>query len=139
MNTPLKYIFSICVLFATNFATAQKNIENTDSLAGRFISDLRAGTTEKIFAQTNKNIFAAGEEPDTAGGQQRFHALQNPGLFFQCALHERKIRQAWRPPADFRVVVHDARGAATDARGGGRRRNHSQRRSLIFRIATFDG
>ena len=62
MRIPLKYIFSICILFATNIISAQTNIENTDSLAGRFISDLRAGTTEKIFAQTNKNIFAAGEE-----------------------------------------------------------------------------
>ena len=62
MNTPFKYVFCICIVLASHFATAQKNIENTDSLAGRFISDLRAGTTEKIFAQTNKNIFVAGEE-----------------------------------------------------------------------------
>ncbi len=62
MRIPLKYIFSICIFFASNIVSAQTNIENTDSLAGRFISDLRAGTTEKIFAQTNKNIFAAGEE-----------------------------------------------------------------------------
>jgi hypothetical protein len=62
MPIPLKYVFSICILFATNFVIAQTNIENTDSLAGRFISDLRAGTTEKIFVQTNKNIFVAGEE-----------------------------------------------------------------------------
>ena len=62
MRIPLKYIFSICVVLATHLATAQKSIENTDSLAGRFISDVRAGTTEKLFVQTNKNIFVAGEE-----------------------------------------------------------------------------
>lgn len=62
MRTHLKYVFSICIMFVTNFVIAQTNIENTDSLAGRFISDLRAGTTEKVFVQTNKNIFVAGEE-----------------------------------------------------------------------------
>jgi len=62
MRTHLKYVFSICILFVTNFVIAQTNIENTDSLAGRFISDLRAGTTEKVLVQTNKNIFVAGEE-----------------------------------------------------------------------------
>ena len=62
MFTPLKYIFCVCIVLATHLAIAQKNIENTDSLAGRFISDLRAGTTEKLFVQTNKNIFVAGEE-----------------------------------------------------------------------------
>ena len=56
MFTPLKYIFCVCIVLATHLAIAQKNIENTDSLAGRFISDLRAGTTEKLFVQTNKNI-----------------------------------------------------------------------------------
>jgi hypothetical protein len=62
MSTPLKYVFCVSILLATHFANAQKNIENTDSLAGRFISDVRAGTTEKLFVQTNKNIFVAGEE-----------------------------------------------------------------------------
>jgi len=62
MRMHLKYVFSICILFVTNFVIAQTNIENTDSLAGRFISDLRAGTTEKVLVQTNKNIFVAGEE-----------------------------------------------------------------------------
>ena len=62
MRTPLKYVFCVCIVLATLHANAQTNIENTDSLAGRFIADLRAGTTEKIFAQTNKNIFLAGEE-----------------------------------------------------------------------------
>mgnify|MGYP006189216017 CR=1 FL=1 len=52
----------LSILLFGYFATAQKNIENTDSLAGRFISDVRAGTTEKLFVQTNKNIFVAGEE-----------------------------------------------------------------------------
>jgi hypothetical protein len=63
---PMKYsLKSICILsflFLALLANAQTNIENTDSLAGRFISDLRAGTTEKLFVQTNKNIFVAGEE-----------------------------------------------------------------------------
>ena len=62
MHCSLKTIFFISFLFLVLLSNAQTNIENTDSLAGRFITDLRAGTTEKIFAQTNKNIFVAGEE-----------------------------------------------------------------------------
>ena len=62
MHCSLKTIFFISFLFLALLSNAQTNIENTDSLAGRFITDLRAGTTEKIFAQTNKNIFVAGEE-----------------------------------------------------------------------------
>ncbi len=62
MKCSLKSIFFISSLFLALITNAQINIENTDSLAGRFISDLRAGTTEKLFVQTNKNIFVAGEE-----------------------------------------------------------------------------
>ena len=62
MKCSLKSIFFISSLFLALITNAQTNIENTDSLAGRFISDLRAGTTEKLFVQTNKNIFVAGEE-----------------------------------------------------------------------------
>ncbi len=62
MNRPIKSIIFISFLFFTIATKAQTNIDNTDSLAGRFISDLRAGTTEKLIVQTNKNIFAAGEE-----------------------------------------------------------------------------
>jgi len=62
MSRLLKSIFILSFLFLALLSNAQTNIENTDSLAGRFISDLRAGTTEKLMVQTNKNIFAAGEE-----------------------------------------------------------------------------
>jgi len=62
MNRPIKSIIFISFLFFTIATKAQSNIDNIDSLAGRFISDLRAGTTEKLIVQTNKNIFAAGEE-----------------------------------------------------------------------------
>ena len=62
MNRPIKSIIFISFLFFTIATKAQTNIDNIDSLAGRFISDLRAGTTEKLIVQTNKNIFAAGEE-----------------------------------------------------------------------------
>ena len=62
MRIPLKYFCFIFIFFVVKPTNAQTNIENTDSLAGRFISDLRASTTEKLFVQTNKNIFAAGEE-----------------------------------------------------------------------------
>ena len=62
MSRLLKSIFILSFLFLTLLSNAQTNIENTDSLAGRFISDLRASTTEKLFVQTNKKIFVAGEE-----------------------------------------------------------------------------
>jgi len=62
MSRLLKSIFILSFLFLALLSNAQTNIENTDSLAGRFISDLRASTTEKLFVQTNKNIFVAGEE-----------------------------------------------------------------------------
>jgi len=50
------------MLLTINSVNAQTSIVNADSLAGRFISDLRAGTTEKLMVQTNKNILVAGEE-----------------------------------------------------------------------------
>ena len=41
---------------------AQHNIERIDSLAGRFIKNLRKEYSEKILVQTNKNVFVAGED-----------------------------------------------------------------------------
>ena len=40
----------------------QHNIERIDSLAGRFIKNLRKEYSEKILVQTNKNVFVAGED-----------------------------------------------------------------------------
>ena len=62
MNRIFKIIlFSVFVIIYTS-TKAQTSTENIDSLAGRFIKDLRAGTTEKLLAHTNKTIFKAGEE-----------------------------------------------------------------------------
>ena len=41
---------------------AQHNIEHIDSLAGRFIKNLRKEYSEKLLVQTNKNVFVAGED-----------------------------------------------------------------------------
>jgi hypothetical protein len=41
---------------------AQQNIERIDSLAGRFIKNLRKEYSEKLLVQTNKNIFIVGED-----------------------------------------------------------------------------
>ena len=41
---------------------AQHNIERIDSLAGRFIKNLRKEYSEKLLVQTNKNVFVAGED-----------------------------------------------------------------------------
>ena len=62
MNRIFKIILlSVFVIIYTS-TKAQTSTENIDSLAGRFIKDLRAGTTEKLLAHTNKTIFKAGEE-----------------------------------------------------------------------------
>ncbi len=45
-----------------NMTIAQANIEHIDSLAGRFIKNLRKDYSEKILLQTNKSVFVAGEE-----------------------------------------------------------------------------
>jgi len=41
---------------------AQQNIERIDSLAGRFIKNLRKEYSEKLLVQTNKNVFIVGED-----------------------------------------------------------------------------
>jgi hypothetical protein len=55
----LIFILSISLL---NITIAQSNIEHIDSLAGRFIKNLRKDYSEKILVQTNKSVFVAGEE-----------------------------------------------------------------------------
>jgi TonB-dependent SusC/RagA subfamily outer membrane receptor len=55
--------FLTCLLLASSIQlTAQSGFENADSLAGRFIKDLRSDTREKLFVQTNKWFYVAGEE-----------------------------------------------------------------------------
>ncbi len=58
-KSALLFILSICLLNVTN---AQTNIEHIDSLAGRFIKNLRKDYSEKILVQTNKTVFIGGEE-----------------------------------------------------------------------------
>ncbi len=50
------------LLACTIQLSAQDANENADSLAGRFIKDLRTDTREKLFVQTNKWFYVAGEE-----------------------------------------------------------------------------
>jgi TonB-dependent Receptor Plug Domain len=53
----------VCILFAFSLQlSAQTGLENADSLAGRFIKELRTDTREKLFVQTNKWFYVAGEE-----------------------------------------------------------------------------
>jgi len=49
-------VFSLLLLITIN-SYAQQNIERIDSLAGRFIKNLRKEYSEKLLVQTNKNIF----------------------------------------------------------------------------------
>lgn len=62
MKQAVKIVLLNTFLFLLIQSNAQINFENIDSLAGRFIKDLRAGTTEKLIVQANKSIFKAGEE-----------------------------------------------------------------------------
>jgi len=55
----LVFILSLSLI---NITIAQSNIEHIDSLAGRFIKNLRKDYSEKILVQTNKSVFVAGEE-----------------------------------------------------------------------------
>jgi TonB-dependent SusC/RagA subfamily outer membrane receptor len=62
MGPFLKHIaFSLLLLLTMN-SYAQQNIERIDSLAGRFIKNLRKEYSEKLLVQTNKNVFVAGED-----------------------------------------------------------------------------
>ena len=54
-------VFSLSLLITIN-SYAQQNIERIDSLAGRFIKNLRREYSEKLLVQTNKNVFVAGED-----------------------------------------------------------------------------
>ena len=53
----------VCIILACALQlSAQTGYENADSLAGRFIKELRTDTREKLFVQTNKWFYIAGEE-----------------------------------------------------------------------------
>ncbi len=58
-KSALLFILSLTLI---NVTIAQANIEHIDSLAGRFIKNLRKDYSEKILVQTNKSVFVAGEE-----------------------------------------------------------------------------
>ena len=62
MFIPIKPTLTIVLLFFTFQLSAQNNVENADSLAGRFIKELRIDPKEKVFVQTNKWFYVAGEE-----------------------------------------------------------------------------
>ncbi len=55
------FFLSLLVSIAANLA-AQSKIENIDSLAGRFLTQLRHETSEKIFVQTDNWLYTAGED-----------------------------------------------------------------------------
>ena len=62
MSIYSKIILVIVFVIAVIQLSAQKNIENIDSLAGRFISQVRRDVDEKLIVQTNKSMFVAGED-----------------------------------------------------------------------------
>lgn len=62
MRIALRTILFITIVFFVNNIYSQQNIERIDSLAGRFIKNLRKEYSEKLLVQTNKNVFVAGEE-----------------------------------------------------------------------------
>lgn len=55
-------ILFLSIILLTSSIHGQQNIERIDSLAGRFIKNLRKEYSEKLLVQTNKNIFVAGED-----------------------------------------------------------------------------
>ncbi|MFZ9147036.1 MAG: TonB-dependent receptor plug domain-containing protein [Sediminibacterium sp.] len=55
-------LIALCMLLASQNMNAQKGIERIDSLAGRFIKNLRKEYSEKLLVQTNKQVFIVGEE-----------------------------------------------------------------------------
>ncbi len=62
MNTTIKTLLSFLLLAATIQCNAQSDIKNVDTLAGSFIRELQHDTKEKIFVQTNKWFYTAGEQ-----------------------------------------------------------------------------
>ena len=62
MSILLKGLLAFMLLTATHNCGAQTNIEHADSLAGRVIKELRNDTREKLFVQTSKWFYTAGEE-----------------------------------------------------------------------------
>ena len=55
-------LIALYMLLASQNVNAQKGIERIDSLAGRFIKNLRKEYSEKLLVQTNKQVFIVGEE-----------------------------------------------------------------------------
>lgn len=62
MNCYIKTSLCFLLLTATIQCSAQSSVQNIDTLAGRFIQELRLNTKEKILVQTNKCFYVAGEE-----------------------------------------------------------------------------
>ncbi len=62
MRLRLRSFLVFSFLLAASWGTAQSSIEHIDSLAGRFIKNLRKEYNERIVVQVNKNIFIAGED-----------------------------------------------------------------------------
>ncbi len=55
-------LIALCMLLVFQNLDAQKGIERIDSLAGRFIKNLRKEYSEKLLVQTNKQVFIVGED-----------------------------------------------------------------------------
>ncbi len=62
MPNLLKLLFVTVFCIGVSNLKAQRFVEYTDSLAGKFISVLRTNKKEKILVQTNKWYYAAGED-----------------------------------------------------------------------------
>ena len=62
MNTTTKTVLYFLLFTAIIQCNAQSNVRKVDTLAGSFIRELRQDTKEKIFVQTNKWFYTAGEE-----------------------------------------------------------------------------
>lgn len=52
----------VIILVVSKNSQAQNSIERIDSLAGRFIKNLRKEYSEKLLVQTNKQVFIVGED-----------------------------------------------------------------------------
>ena len=62
MPITFKALLLFLVVSIAGNVSAQKKLDNLDSLAGRFITQLRSEASEKIFVQTDKWLYTAGED-----------------------------------------------------------------------------
>jgi len=62
MNFYKKGILVLCLIMCFTVVRAQSDLQNIDTIAGRFITKIRKDKSEKILVHTNKWYYTAGED-----------------------------------------------------------------------------